>query len=96
MITWNVQSVIMRSNKEIVHFGLHSQAEDALSRDCRDRSGRSPPASPDALSGRINLAVRAVDLMAARNDVLVSVQSGPFRQDIARSCVERTVVNPGK
>jgi hypothetical protein len=86
----------MRPTRRWSIFGLHSQAEDALARDCRDGSGRSPPASPDALSGRINLAVRAVDLMAARNDVLASVQSGPFRQDIARSCVERTVVNPGK
>jgi hypothetical protein len=31
--------------------------------------------------------------MAVKNDVLVSVESGPYRQDITRAFVEKAVVN---
>jgi hypothetical protein len=37
-----------------------------------------------------------IGVMAVKNDVLASIESGPFRQDIARAFVERALVNLSK
>jgi hypothetical protein len=34
-----------------------------------------------------------IGVMAVKNDVLVSIESGPFQQDIARGFVEKAIVN---
>jgi hypothetical protein len=57
-------------------------------------SGQSKPAQDDGPWDEFSSSI--IGVMAVKNDVLFSIESGPFKQDVARAFVYKAVVNLGK
>lgn len=57
-------------------------------------SGQTKPASDDGPWDEFSQSI--IGVMAVKNDVLISIESGPFKQDVARAFIHKAVVNLGE